>query len=82
VAGVKATWFGCLDRFEVGAGLFPKSGTVGRLRIDRSLQGTLFESQRLEFDVVAGANPLVKSEGSDARQGMPDLNPTVSGAAA
>jgi outer membrane scaffolding protein for murein synthesis (MipA/OmpV family) len=49
-----------------------------RLRIDRSLQGILFESQRLKFDVVAGANPLVKSESSGARQGLPDLNPTVS----
>jgi outer membrane scaffolding protein for murein synthesis (MipA/OmpV family) len=49
-----------------------------RLRIDRSLQGILFESQRLKLDVTAGANPLVKSEGSDAREGMPDLNPTVS----
>jgi MipA family protein len=49
-----------------------------RLRIDRSLQGILFETQRLKFDVVAGANPLVKSESSDARQGMPDLDPTVS----
>ncbi|MEJ2389560.1 MAG: MipA/OmpV family protein [Chromatiaceae bacterium] len=49
-----------------------------RLRIDRSLQGILFESQRLKLDVTAGANPLVKIEGSDAREGMPDLNPTVS----
>jgi outer membrane scaffolding protein for murein synthesis (MipA/OmpV family) len=49
-----------------------------RLRIDRSLQGILFESRRVKLDVIAGANPLVKSESSDARQGMPDLNPTVS----
>jgi outer membrane protein len=49
-----------------------------RLRIDRSLQGILFESRRLKLDVTAGASGPVKSENTGVRQGMPDLNRTVS----
>lgn len=48
-----------------------------RLRIDRSIQGILFETQRLKLDISAGGTSLVESDDSDARSGMPDLDPTV-----
>jgi outer membrane scaffolding protein for murein synthesis (MipA/OmpV family) len=46
------------------------------LRIDRSLQGILYETQRIKLDFSAGGTSLVDSDNSDARQGMPDLDPT------
>ena len=46
------------------------------LRIDRSLQGILYESQRIKADFSAGSTSLVKSDDSDARAGMPDLDRT------
>jgi outer membrane scaffolding protein for murein synthesis (MipA/OmpV family) len=46
-------------------------------RIDRSLQGILYETRRMKVDFSAGGTSLVKSEESDARSGMPDLNPTI-----
>jgi len=46
------------------------------LRIDRGLQGILFEDDRLKVDLSAGATSLVESDESDARHGMPDLDPT------
>jgi outer membrane scaffolding protein for murein synthesis (MipA/OmpV family) len=46
-------------------------------RIDRNLQGILYETQRLKVDFSAGATSLVESDKSDARAGMPDLDPTI-----
>lgn len=48
-----------------------------RFRIDRTIQGILFEGERVKLDISGKASPLVKSKDSDARQGMPDLDPTV-----
>ncbi len=48
-----------------------------RLRIDRSIQGILFETERLKIDISAGGTALVESDQSDARRGMPDLDPVV-----
>lgn len=45
-------------------------------RIDRSLQGILYETQMAKIDFSAGATSVVDSDKSDARQGMPDLDPT------
>jgi outer membrane scaffolding protein for murein synthesis (MipA/OmpV family) len=45
-------------------------------RIDRSLQGILYETQRVKVDFSAGATSIVDSDESDARVGMPDLDPT------
>ena len=45
-------------------------------RIDRSLQGILYETNRIKVDFSAGATSLVESDESDARSGMPDLDPT------
>ena len=45
-------------------------------RIDRSLQGILYETQRLKVDFSAGATSIVDSDESNARDGMPDLDPT------
>jgi outer membrane scaffolding protein for murein synthesis (MipA/OmpV family) len=45
-------------------------------RIDRKLQGILFETQRVKLDFSAGGTSLVDSDESDARRGMPDLDPT------
>jgi len=45
-------------------------------RIDRSLQGILYETQRVKLDFSAGATSNVDSDESDAREGMPDLDPT------
>lgn len=47
-----------------------------RFRIDRSIQGILYETQRLKVDFSAGGTSLVESDESDARRGMPDLDPT------
>jgi outer membrane protein len=46
------------------------------LRIDRSLQGILYETKTAKIDFSAGATSLVDSDESDAREGMPDLDPT------
>ncbi len=48
------------------------------LRIDRSLQGILLETDRLKLSLTAGGTALVDNEESDARDGMPDLDRTVS----
>jgi outer membrane scaffolding protein for murein synthesis (MipA/OmpV family) len=40
-----------------------------RFRIDRSIQGILFETQRLKIDISAGGNALVESDDSDVRRG-------------
>jgi len=45
-------------------------------RIDRGLQGILYETNRIKVDLSAGATSLVESDESDARNGMPDLDPT------
>ncbi len=47
------------------------------LRIDRSLQGILYETRRTKLDFSAGATALVESDESDARDGMPDLDRTI-----
>jgi len=46
------------------------------LRIDRSLQGILYETQVAKIDFSAGGTSVVDSDDSDARDGMPDLDPT------
>jgi outer membrane protein len=46
------------------------------LRIDRSLQGILYETRRIKADFTVGATALVDSDDSDARDGMPDLDRT------
>lgn len=49
-----------------------------RLRVDRQgARALLFESDRLELDFSAYATPPVDSSKNRARQGMPDLDPTV-----
>lgn len=49
-----------------------------RLRVDRQgARAVLLESQRLEVDFSANATPPVDSSSNRARQGMPDLDPTV-----
>lgn len=45
-------------------------------RIDRSLQGILYETRRIKVDFSAGGTSLVESEKSKARRGMPDLDRT------
>jgi outer membrane scaffolding protein for murein synthesis (MipA/OmpV family) len=45
-------------------------------RIDRSLQGILYETRRIKADFSAGGTAIVDSDESDAREGMPDLDPT------
>ncbi len=45
-------------------------------RIDRSLQGILYETNRVKVDFSAGATSLVENGDSNARDGMPDLDPT------
>ena len=45
-------------------------------RIDRSLQGILYETQKIKLDFSAGGTSVVDSDESDAREGMPDLDPT------
>jgi len=45
-------------------------------RIDRSLQGILYETRRIKLDFSAGGTTVVDSDDSDAREGMPDLDPT------
>lgn len=45
-------------------------------RIDRSLQGILYETQKIKLDFSAGSTSVVDSDKSDARRDMPDLDPT------
>jgi len=45
-------------------------------RIDRSQQGILYETQKIKLDFSAGGTSVVDSDESDAREGMPDLDPT------
>jgi outer membrane scaffolding protein for murein synthesis (MipA/OmpV family) len=47
------------------------------LRIDRSIQGILFESERLKLDISARGTSLIQSDEGDARYGMPDLDPLI-----
>lgn len=46
------------------------------LRIDHSLQGILYETRVAKIDFSAGGTSVVNSDESDARSGMPDLDPT------
>jgi outer membrane scaffolding protein for murein synthesis (MipA/OmpV family) len=49
-----------------------------KLRIDRnSLRGLLFESERVELDLSLNGSIPVDSDDNDARDGMPDLDPTL-----
>jgi len=49
-----------------------------RLRVDRQgARGMLFESDRVELDLSVSATPPVDSSKNRARQGMPDLEPTI-----
>ena len=48
------------------------------LQIDRErVRGLLFESERVELDISVNGSVPVDSEDSSARQGMPDLDPTL-----
>ena len=48
------------------------------LKADRNgIRGTLFDNDRIEFNLSFGASIPVKSEDSSARQGMPDLDPSI-----
>jgi outer membrane scaffolding protein for murein synthesis (MipA/OmpV family) len=48
------------------------------LKADRNgIRGTFFDSDRIELNVSVGASLPVKSDDNQARQGMPDLQPTV-----
>ncbi len=48
------------------------------LRIDdEGIRGILFDSERLELDLSIDANPDVDSKDTNARFGMPDLDPTL-----
>jgi outer membrane protein len=48
------------------------------LKADRDgIRGLFFESDRIELNVSVGASLPVSSDEIDARQGMPDLQPTV-----
>lgn len=49
-----------------------------RLRVDRQgLRGILFESDRVELNISLNATPPVDSDKNQARQGMPNLDPTL-----
>lgn len=43
----------------------------------RGVRGELFESERVQLDLSAGASPPVDSTRNHARRGMPDLRPSV-----
>lgn len=48
------------------------------LQIDRQkVRGLLYKSDRVEFDISLNGSVPVKSDKNTARQGMPDLDPTV-----
>jgi outer membrane scaffolding protein for murein synthesis (MipA/OmpV family) len=61
--------------------LFPLPYFVYRgdkVRVDRQgLRGIFFESDRVEFDFSLNVTPPVDSSQNRARQGMPDLDPTL-----
>jgi MipA family protein len=44
---------------------------------EEGVRGALFDSERVEINVSLGASVPVSSEDNRARQGMPDLQPTV-----
>jgi len=44
---------------------------------EEGLRGALFDSERVELNVSLGASVPVNSDDNSARQGMPDLQPTV-----
>lgn len=49
-----------------------------RFRVDRQgIRGIFFESDRVEINLSLNATPPVNSEDNRARQGMPDLDPTL-----
>ena len=48
-----------------------------RFRINRSIQGILFETDQLTLDISGRASPFVESDDSEARRDMPDLDPTI-----
>jgi outer membrane scaffolding protein for murein synthesis (MipA/OmpV family) len=49
-----------------------------RFRVDRQgIRGIFFESDRVEINLSLNATPPVDSEDNRARQGMPDLDPTL-----
>ncbi|MGK2952185.1 MAG: MipA/OmpV family protein [Thiobacillus sp.] len=58
---------------------FPYFVYRGRfLKADRNgIRGTLFDSDRIELNLSIGASLPVNSDDSRARQGMPDLQPTL-----
>lgn len=48
------------------------------LRVDRQgVRGVFFESERVELDFSASGTPPVDSDKNRAREGMPDLDPTL-----
>ena len=61
--------------------LFPLPYFVYRgesVRVDRQgLRGIFFESDRVQLDFSLNASPPVDSSKNQARQGMPDLDPTL-----
>jgi MipA family protein len=67
------------DRSSVYAMPFPYVVYRGDfLKADRNgIRGTLFDSDRVEFNLSFGASIPVESEDNHARRGMPDLDPSV-----
>jgi outer membrane scaffolding protein for murein synthesis (MipA/OmpV family) len=61
--------------------LFPLPFFVYRgekVRVDRQgLRGIFFETDRVQFDISLNGSPPVDSSKNQARQGMPDLDPTL-----
>ena len=48
------------------------------LKADRDgIRGAFFDNDRIELNISVGASVPVKSDDNHARQGMPDLQPTV-----
>ena len=67
------------DQREVLALPFPYLIYRGeRLKVDRQgVRGLLLSTDRVEFDISLNATPPVESKNNRARQGMPDLDPTL-----
>jgi MipA family protein len=67
------------DEFSRYAIPFPYAVYRGTfLKADKDgIRGALFDSDRIELNVSVGASVPVKSNENRARQGMPDLQPTV-----
>lgn len=61
--------------------LFPIPYFVYRgeiLKVDRErVRGLLFKTERVELDFSLNGSPPVKSNNNEAREGMPDLDPTL-----